>query len=38
MDDRFWDQLLPLLDEQRVIPVVGQNLLTVEVDGRPTGL
>ncbi len=39
MDDaRFRDQLLPLLDEQRVIPVVGQNLLAVELDGRAAGL
>lgn len=37
-DERFWDQLLPLLEEKRVIPVVGRDLLTIEVDGRPVDL
>jgi hypothetical protein len=30
----FWDSLLELLDEQRVIPIVGQDLLTLTVDGQ----
>jgi hypothetical protein len=30
---RFWDQLLQLIEEGRVIPVVGQDLLQVEIDG-----
>jgi hypothetical protein len=30
---RFWEQLLPLLEEGRVIPIVGQELLLVESKG-----
>jgi hypothetical protein len=30
----FWDDLLLYLEEQRVIPVLGQDLLTVEVSGQ----
>jgi hypothetical protein len=33
MDERFWDQLVPLLEENRVIPVVGRDLLLIEIDG-----
>ena len=33
-DERFWDQLLPLLEENRVIPVVGRDMLMIEVDGK----
>jgi hypothetical protein len=32
---RFWDLLLELVDEQRVVPIIGQDLLTLTVDGRP---
>jgi hypothetical protein len=31
---RFWDQLLQLIEEGRVVPVIGQDLLQIEVDGR----
>ena len=27
--DIFWDQLLELIDEGKVVPIVGQDLLTV---------
>jgi hypothetical protein len=30
---RFWKQLLALVDEGRVVPIVGQDLLTPTVDG-----
>ena len=29
----FWDQLLQLIDEGRVVPIVGQDLLTILDDG-----
>jgi hypothetical protein len=32
---RFWDQLLELVDEKRVIPIVGPDLLRLTVDGQP---
>jgi len=32
-NERFWGQLVPLLEERRVIPVVGRDLLRVNVDG-----
>lgn len=32
---RFWDQLLELVDEKRVVPIVGQDLLRLTVDGQP---
>ena len=33
--DLFWDQLLELIDEGRVVPIVGQDLLTVpELNGQ----
>jgi hypothetical protein len=35
---RFWDQLLQLIEESRVVPVVGQDLLRTEVDGRDVPL
>ncbi len=35
---RFWDQLLQFIEERRVIPIVGQDLLVVEVDGQRTRL
>src|SRR5580765_4521983 len=39
MDDRrFWDQLIPLLEEGRVIPVVGPDVLIIQVDGQPVPL
>lgn len=31
---RFWDQLLQLIEEGRVVPVVGQDLLRIEEDGK----
>ena len=31
---RFWHQLLQFIEDGRVIPVVGQGLLTVPVEGR----
>jgi hypothetical protein len=30
----LWDQLLEFIEEQRVVPIVGQDLLTVEWQGR----
>src|SRR6185295_9171342 len=35
---RFWDQLLQLIEEGRVVPIVGQDLLVAEVGGRPVHL
>jgi hypothetical protein len=35
---RFWDQLLQLIEEGRVIPVVGQDVLQIEIDGKPVSL
>lgn len=34
MSDLFWDQLLQFIEEGRVVPIVGQDLLTVDIDGR----
>ena len=34
---RFWDQLLQLIEEGRVVPVVGPDLLQVPVDGATDG-
>jgi hypothetical protein len=34
MSDLFWDQLLQFIEEGRVVPIVGQNLLTVDIEGR----
>jgi hypothetical protein len=31
---RFWDQLLQFIEEGRVVPVVGQDLLQIEVEGQ----
>ena len=31
-----WDALLAFIDERRVIPIVGPDLLRIEVDGVPT--
>ena len=33
-NELFWEGLLLHIEERRVIPVIGQDLLTVEVDGR----
>ena len=33
MSDRFWKLLLPLIEEERVIPVIGRDLLHVTVGG-----
>ena len=35
-DEEFWDDLLAFIEEGRVIPVVGAELLTVQVDGSQT--
>lgn len=34
--DDIWDWLLDSIDEQSVIPIVGPDLLDVEVDGKTT--
>lgn len=36
--DFDWDELLGYIEEERVIPVVGRDLLEMEVDGRPVPL
>jgi hypothetical protein len=36
--DDFWDDLLQFVEERRVIPIVGPDLLVGEVDGRPAAL
>src|SRR5262245_48253016 len=28
--ERFWDRLMPLVEEGRVIPILGQDLLTID--------
>ncbi len=33
--DNIWDRLLDSLDERSVIPIVGPDLLQVEIDGTP---
>src|SRR3954468_18657595 len=35
---RFWEQVLQVVDEGRVIPVVGPDLLLLTQDGSPTFL
>jgi hypothetical protein len=37
-DEELWDELLQLVEEGRVIPIVGRDLLTVELDGEPVTL
>src|SRR5881394_1103283 len=32
----FWDDLLQFIEDRRVIPIVGPDLLTAEIDGRRT--
>ena len=36
--ERLWDQVLQFIEEGRVIPVVGPELLTLEVGGRTAHL
>jgi len=36
--EEFWADLLPFLDAGEVIPVVGQDLLTVDRDGEDVSL
>jgi hypothetical protein len=36
--EEFWDDLLAFIEEGRVIPVVGTELLTIEDDGRTVPL
>lgn len=31
---RFWDKLIQSIEERRVVPILGQDLLTLRVDGR----
>jgi len=32
-DEELWDELLQLIEEGRVVPIVGRDLLAVEIDG-----
>ena len=34
-DEDAWDDLLNFIEERRVIPIVGPELLTVETDNEP---
>jgi len=34
-DEDFWDLLLAHIEEGNVVPIIGSELLTVEVDGKP---
>jgi hypothetical protein len=34
VDNLFWDDLLLYLEQKQVIPIIGQDLLTVEIEGR----
>jgi hypothetical protein len=34
IDNLFWDDLLLYLEQRQVIPIIGQDLLTVEIEGR----
>ena len=36
--ERLWEQIIRLIDEERVIPVIGQELLTLKMEGRPIHL
>jgi hypothetical protein len=38
LDDYFWDDLLAYVEEKRVIPVIGSDLISVEVEGQVTPL
>jgi hypothetical protein len=33
-DEDLWEELLQLVEERRVIPIIGRDLLTVELDGK----
>ncbi len=35
LDDDAWDDLLSFIEERRVIPIVGPELLLVNTDGGP---
>lgn len=37
-ESRFWDHLLQLIGERRVVPIIGEDLLQLDVDGRRTSL
>jgi hypothetical protein len=36
LDDYFWDDLLAYIEEKRVIPIIGPDLISVEVEGQET--
>ena len=33
-DEELWDELLQLIEKGRVVPIVGRDLLTVDIDGQ----
>ena len=33
VDDELWDELLQLIEESRVVPIIGRDLLSVDIDG-----
>ncbi|MEW6266584.1 MAG: toll/interleukin-1 receptor domain-containing protein [Thermodesulfobacteriota bacterium] len=35
-DQYFWDDLIQFIEEKSVIPIIGPELLTLEIDGRTT--
>ena len=35
LDEDAWDDLLNFIEERRVIPIIGPELLRVEADGHP---
>jgi len=36
-DEDAWDDLLNYIEERRVIPIIGPDLLRVQTDGGPPG-
>jgi hypothetical protein len=34
LDEELWEELLQLIEDGRVVPIVGRDLLTVELDGK----
>ena len=37
-EKRFWESLLQVVEDGRAVPIVGQGLLRVDIDGRETPL